>query len=155
MENVSGSRKWYYISVGLAAILVLSASVGFTMKATDQRTFCGSCHAMAEAAWTHRMSVHSKIACNECHAPRNMASKAVFKAVAGTRDIYAFTIGEMAQTIHATENTKEVVNENCRSCHTATTMNVAMDAKRYCTDCHRNVPHFKKIPIDLRSAADE
>ncbi len=63
------------------------------MTATDQALFCGSCHSMSEAALTHKRSPHAKFACNECHAPHNLAAKLPFKAKEGARDIYSTTLG--------------------------------------------------------------
>lgn len=156
-KPTSGSGKgWKYLfGVGVLAGVLLLSGASFTMQATDQAAFCGRCHVMAEAAWTHKKSVHAKQTCNECHAPHNLAAKMPFKARAGTHDIMVNTFGKPDDVIHATNSTKEVVQANCRRCHEAATMDVSMNVKANCTDCHRNVPHFKRIPIDKRTAADE
>jgi cytochrome c nitrite reductase small subunit len=139
---------------GLAVALVGLAVAVFAMKTTDRRIFCGSCHVMNEAAWTHKTSSHANLACNECHAPANLAAKLPFKAVAGTRDILVNTFGS-PDAIHTNQKTRDVVNANCRSCHAITNMNVAsMEAKPYCTDCHRNVHHLRTQPISKRKVAD-
>ncbi len=137
----------------IVGFLVMAGS-GVAMKGTDEAAFCAGCHVMADAAWSHKTSVHAKLACNECHAPQNIVSKLPFKAVAGVSDIYSNTFHRIADVIHATPETKDVVQENCRRCHTMTTSKVAMDVKPYCTDCHRSVPHGKKLPIAQRMAAD-
>ena len=130
------------------------SSVSLGMKATDEAVFCASCHVMSEAAWTHSQSVHAKLACNECHAPYDIVPKLPFKVAAGSRDIYDNFFSRVADVIHATPQTKDVVQENCRRCHTMTTSTVAMDAKPYCTDCHRAVPHNSKSPVASRRASD-
>lgn len=146
---------------GIAVLLVMLlagagiyAGAAFSMKATDQVQFCGSCHMMHEAVRTHQISLHAKLACNECHAPQKPVRKMVFKTWVGTKDFYQNTLGEVFDVIHAGESTKKVVNENCSNCHTMTTINVA-DVKQYCTDCHRSVPHMSKLPISKRRVADE
>ncbi len=134
--------------------MIVMAGVGFAMNRTDQAAFCASCHVMSEAAWTHKMSIHADLACNECHTPHNIAQKLPFKTASGLHDITTNTFGSIADSIHATKDTKNVVQANCRRCHTATVQTVDMDVKPYCTDCHRSVPHNKKLPIDRRKAAD-
>lgn len=136
----------------------LYAGFAFSMKATDEAQFCGSCHMMYEAVRTHQMSVHAKEACNECHIPHKMPSKLIYKSMAGAKDVFKNTLGDVFDVIHASDSTKQVVNDNCSRCHTMTIINVADDigqAKGYCTDCHRGVPHMSKLPIDQRRVADE
>ena len=140
------------------SVLVGALAVGFAafgMKTTDQAEFCGSCHVMSEAAWTHSQSIHAKLACNECHAPASLAHKLVFKAEAGTRDIFHNSFQRVADVIHANPNTKDVVQANCIRCHGVTVSKVAMDSKPYCVDCHRSVPHKTRTPLAKRMAADE
>lgn len=150
----NGPRKAF--AAGALAVAVLLAGAVFAMKVTDSRPFCGSCHVMAEAAWTHKLSAHAKVACNECHAPADLAAKLPFKAAAGTHDIVVNTFGKPEDVIHAGLDTKAVVNANCKSCHTMTNVNTAsLEAKQYCTDCHRNVRHMKAKPIAQREVADE
>lgn len=150
---------------GKVAILVLLlvgaglyAGMAFSMKATDQPEFCGSCHVMYEAVRSHQMSAHAELACNECHAPDAVVPKMFFKARAGAKDFYQNTLGEVFDVIHATDKTKDVVNASCVNCHSMTILNVANDvseAKPYCTDCHRSVPHMSKLPISERRVANE
>lgn len=148
------SPKVAFAAGATIAALLLAGAV-FAMKTTDSRPFCGSCHVMAEAAWTHRQSTHAKLACNECHAPAGLAEKLPFKARAGTHDIVVNTFGS-PDMIHSGQDTKAVVQQNCKSCHTATNMNTAsMDAKPSCTDCHRNIRHMRAKPIAQREVADE
>ncbi len=136
----------------IGAFAMSSASLG--MKATDEAVFCASCHVMSEAAWTHSQSIHAKLACNECHAPHNIVSKIPFKAVAGSSDIYKNFFTQVADVIHASPKTKDVVQENCRRCHAVTISTVAMDSKPYCVDCHRAIPHNTKTPVASRRAGD-
>lgn len=147
-------RKWLLplatFVVGVFAVVGAQAA----LKSTDEASFCGSCHVMSEAVWTHKMSVHAKQACNECHLPYNLASRLPYKAALGMGDVFTNTFGNTADVIHASQNMKDVIQENCRRCHYPTTMEVNMTVKPYCTDCHRSVPHMNKLPIDRRMAAD-
>ncbi len=146
--------KWGVLLLTFVGGMIAMTGAGLAMKKSDQAAFCASCHVMSEAAWTHKTSVHAKLDCNECHAPANLAEKIPFKTAAGLHDISVNTFGRVADVIHANKDSKRVVQENCRRCHVSTVQNVAMNAKEYCTDCHRAVPHNKKIPIDRRKAAD-
>jgi cytochrome c nitrite reductase small subunit len=151
------SNKWFYIAILLMIMIILYFSTGFALRVTDNAPFCGSCHVMHEHVRTHYQSVHAEISCNECHAPKQKVKKVVFKAYAGTKDIYKNLLGDIDDVIHATELTKEIINDNCADCHTATNANVIlnMNAKKNCTDCHQQVPHFPKKPIDERRIAGE
>lgn len=134
--------------------MVAMVGIGLAVKGTDQASFCASCHAMSEAAWTHKQSVHAQFDCNECHTPYALPSKLPYKAAIGLNDIFVNTFGTTPDVIQANDGMKDVIQANCRRCHVASTMTVAMDVKQYCTDCHRSVPHSKKLPIDRRKAAD-
>ena len=150
----TGKQKMALISALIAGIFLVLVA-GFTVKATDTAAFCVSCHAMSEAVWTHKSSLHAKLDCIECHAPHSLVGKIPFKTKLGLRDLQVNAFSNIPDTIHATKNMKEVVKQNCRRCHYATTMNTSvMDVKQHCTDCHRNAPHMKLTPIDKRRAGD-
>jgi cytochrome c nitrite reductase small subunit len=120
------------------------------MKATDQAAFCSTCHVMNQATRTYMASVHADLSCNDCHAPEQPFARVAFKTQAGVSHLSGFITGNIDDVIKATADTREVVNQNCLSCHRVTNINVEMDAKKYCTDCHRHVPHFPKSPIRER-----
>lgn len=144
---------WSVLFLGFALGVAVLAGSAFAVKATDGAAFCAGCHAMSEAAWTHKQSVHRQFDCGECHLPADLVSKMPYKTQIGLHDVYVNVTG-VPDLIHSSAKMKDVVQANCRRCHAATTMDVAMDAKPYCTDCHRSVPHNKKKPIDKRKAAD-
>ncbi|MCL1939603.1 MAG: NapC/NirT family cytochrome c [Desulfovibrionaceae bacterium] len=155
MQNSSKPKgKWLFgLSVFVLGMVVMMGA-GFVVRATDQAAFCASCHTMNEEVWTHRQSTHAQFACNECHAPVSLMTKLPFKARVGMRDIYVTATDSVPNLIHTRTEMKDAIQANCRRCHASTIMNVAMDVKPYCTDCHRSVPHSKQRPIDLRKAAD-
>lgn len=154
--NSSGKSKSRLLPVVVAFIVGVVFILGTqqAISGTDGAAFCGSCHAMSEAVWTHSMSVHAKQACNECHTPHAIATKLPFKAQIGLHDIYVNTTGNVPDDIQASKSTKDVIQANCVRCHYATIRDVNMTTKQYCTDCHRSVPHMNKLPIDRRKAAD-
>lgn len=154
--STPGKRSWLTILLcGLIAGVVLVALSAYAMRVTDSRPFCASCHPMQEAAVTHKLSSHASLACNECHAPHNLLRKLPFKAKEGLRDFIANMQGKDAPFLPSIE-TRDVVNENCISCHVTTNENVAsMDAKPYCVDCHRNLAHMRSKPVSTRMVANE
>ena len=154
-DKLRSANRWAVLFFALVAVVVLYSGTAVSMKATDSKEFCGSCHVMNEVVRTHQFSTHANLSCNDCHAPHDLVSKIPFKAQAGAKDIYINTFGTVDDVIHATDKTKEIVNQNCKSCHEMTNVNVAMDTKEYCFDCHRTVPHFGKKPISERMVAGE
>ena len=134
---------------------VLLAGSALAMRMTDQRPFCRSCHVMDVAAVTHKLSTHANLACNDCHAPANLSARLPFKAAEGLRDFSANLSGAEVN-IPVSLRTREVVNTNCKSCHSMTNMTVAsMEAKGHCVDCHRNIAHMRAKPISTRMVAYE
>jgi cytochrome c nitrite reductase small subunit len=138
--------------IGVAALGV-SASM---ISATDQRPFCGQCHSMMPSAITQKRSTHVNLTCNECHLPQRLISKLPNKTAIGVYDIFAENFSDVRLPIAASPGMKDIINANCISCHAATNQNVAsMESKRYCADCHRNVPHQRNQPVSTRMVAYE
>jgi cytochrome c nitrite reductase small subunit len=150
---------------GVAVVLVLLcvgaglyAGFAFSLQATDQPEFCGSCHVMFEPVRTQQASMHAELACNDCHTPLATVPQMIFKAQSGAKDFYLNTLGKVSDVTLVSAKTKAVVNANCVHCHTMTINNVAENvtaAKQYCTDCHRSVPHKSHLQIAKRRVADE
>lgn len=151
----SGKKGWRKATIAafFAGILVL-AGTQLAITKTDNGAFCGNCHVMSEAVWTHQQSLHAKFACNDCHTPHAIVPKLPYKAQIGLHDIIVNTFMDVPDVIHSTTTMKDVVKQNCVRCHYASVQEVNMDVKPYCTDCHRSVPHMNKLPIDKRKAAD-
>lgn len=140
---------------GIILGVVLWSTFAFSMKMTDSRPFCASCHIMNEAAVTHKMSTHANLACNDCHAPTGIVSRYIFKAQEGTRDFFGNVAGNSVP-IPVSFHTKDVVNANCKACHAMANLNVAsMEAKPYCVDCHRSNAHMRQKPISTRMVAND
>lgn len=153
-KDAKTGRGWRFALPAMVVGALLTVTFGVGMTTTDSAAFCGSCHAMAEAALTHKSSVHAQLSCNDCHAPHNMVARIPFKAKEGARDVWATVSGSIPDLIHPGGETKAITQANCLRCHGSTTSSVIMKSKQYCTDCHRHVPHSPKIPVAKRSAAD-
>jgi len=150
----AGMTNWFTVAMILLVVLVLGAGGAYTMQATDQAAFCSGCHTMDSAFWTFKNSGHAKLACNDCHAPNNLAAKIPFKAQAGGSDVWSTVSKNIPDVIHASKMHKDVIQANCKRCHEPTIQTVAMDAKSYCVECHRSVPHKSRTPISTRKVAD-
>jgi len=152
--NRASTTNWFAVACVLGVLLVAGIAGAWAMQATDQAAFCGSCHSMDTSFWTFGKSGHAKLACNDCHAPQNLAAKIPFKAQAGTADVWATVSKNIPDVIHASKLHKDVIQANCVRCHQPTLETVAMDAKPWCVDCHRSVPHKSRTPISTRKVAD-
>jgi len=154
--STPGRRGFTFLLTGLVLGVVLLGASAYVIKATDKRQFCAQCHSMMPSAVTQKVSTHVNLECNECHLPQNVLYRYPYKAYIGMYDIFAENFKDVELPIMADTLMKDVINENCKACHTATNMEVAtMESKRYCTDCHRNVPHQRMQPISTRMVAYE
>ncbi len=146
--------RWTPLFVVFVLGMLAAAGIVGVTKATDQAAFCGSCHAMSEAALTHKQSVHAKEDCNSCHLPYPVVSRMPEKAAVGFHDLYVTLTNKVPSNVRASVSMKTIINDNCIRCHSATVSKVNMNVKQYCTDCHKAVPHMNKRPISERRAAD-
>lgn len=145
-RRLINKRALLFILIGVFVGITLFAGTAGTMQATDSPEFCSSCHIMDEAYQSFTESNHASLSCNDCHAPSDsLTSKLAFKAKAGASHIYMNTLGsdQIPDVIHAKEESREVIEANCISCHEAGLENVEYhDVKEGgCIDCHRQVPH--------------
>lgn len=132
----------------LGAFIGIVAFVGTTstLKATDTAEFCASCHVYESTVTHFQESNHANLKCNDCHTPNDsMLAKYTYKAKSALGHGYMYTVGtdKIPNVIHASAKSKEVVEQNCISCHEPGLENIEHDAKDSCVDCHRQVPHGK------------
>ncbi len=146
--------RWVPLLLVFALGLFAAAGIAGAMKATDQAAFCAGCHVMAEAALSHKQSVHAKEDCNSCHLPYAPVARMPEKARTGIHDVYVNLTSTVPSNIRASTGMKTIINDNCIRCHSATVSQVNMTVKPYCTDCHNAVPHMKKRPISERRTGD-
>ncbi|MCK5536427.1 MAG: cytochrome c nitrite reductase small subunit [Bacteroidales bacterium] len=131
-------------------LFIVSNAVSYI---SDDPKTCINCHVMEPeyVSWFH--SSHREVTnCNDCHVPQdNFMSKYYFKAKDGLRHATVFTLRNEPQVIHIKEEGLNVVQENCKRCHSFVNENVAtlnIDGHNYnkgegklCWECHREVPH--------------
>ena len=147
LEKIKAIDKKLWVFIGLFIGIVFAAASAQALHYSDSADFCATCHPMETAYSSFNDSVHADLTCNQCHAPTDsIVSKYMFKAKAGAHDFYmnTFNVDEIPDVIHAKQDTTDVVQENCISCHENTIKTVKHDAKENCIDCHRQVPHGKK-----------
>ncbi|MFO8001941.1 MAG: cytochrome c nitrite reductase small subunit [Marinilabilia sp.] len=120
---------------------------------SDKPETCINCHIMGPqyATWSH--SSHREWTnCNDCHVPHNnVLNHYYFKAKDGMRHSAMFTFRLEPQVIFIKQAGKDVVQQNCERCHEELITNTKLTTmrpeihrginNRYCTECHREVPH--------------
>jgi cytochrome c nitrite reductase small subunit len=139
----------------LITALALLVVAGVGMYSTNFMAYmgndpetCNNCHVMDSvySSWYH--SGHRLWAvCNDCHTPHDFIPKYYVKAMSGYHHVSSFLLGNYPEAIRAKESSKDVVQENCIRCHTATVEDINAahpDSGRYCFDCHRNVAHGER-----------
>ncbi len=141
------------IVIGASAL----AASQYAIERTNERAFCASCHVMLPASVSNKTSLHADLACNDCHLPHDSVVNYLFtKAKLGATDIYLNVTGKYDLPTMSTPDMKAIIQANCIRCHTMTNKNVAvMMAKDSCVSCHRNVPHQRMKPIDVRMVGYE
>lgn len=130
--------------IGVFTGIVLLAVTEGAINATDTPEFCASCHVYESIITTFESSNHANLKCNDCHAPTDSKlAKYTFKATSAIGHGYMTFFGDIPDVIHVTDNSMEIVEKNCLSCHEAGLENISHEAKGSCIDCHRQVPHMK------------
>ena len=137
--------------IALAAFVI---AMGVFVYASDAIAYggssaatCNNCHIMDEAyeSWYH--GAHQEwTTCSDCHTPHALIPKYYIKAKQGAHDVYVFVFRGTPQTqsIHTSEESRAILQENCIRCHADTVETVMMGTQpfdRQCWDCHRFVAH--------------
>jgi nitrate/TMAO reductase-like tetraheme cytochrome c subunit len=133
-----GAHAKLWLLMGLGVLPILSAGsaniVGF--KATQARTFCGSCHVMIPhasdsdnpesktLAAVHARNTHfGHDNCYTCHKDYGMYGYVLTK-MGGMRHVYLYATKyhsmPLEEAKHDIRIVKPLSNENCMSCHTTT-----------------------------------
>lgn len=139
------------VLVGLGAVVVRVSNAASYLSNTPET--CMNCHVMAPqyATWQHG-SHGRNTTCNDCHVPHdNVLHTYAFKASDGLRHASMFTLRLEPQVIRIKEAGVNVVQENCKRCHSdlihfvrLTEMTGASSREGegvLCWHCHREVPH--------------
>lgn len=136
--------KKMLLFIGVFVGIILSVVTVKGLAYSDSPEFCSSCHIMTQVHDSFTDSTHAELACGDCHLPHdNIVNKLTEKAKAGMGHVYYNTLGveKIPGVLHTTENSQEIINENCISCHENTVKNISHDAKDSCSSCHEAVPH--------------
>jgi cytochrome c nitrite reductase small subunit len=119
-----------------------------TSYLSDKPETCINCHVMYPQYSSWRESSHERIAtCNDCHVPQdNIFRKYYFKASDGMRHSFMFTFRLEPQVIKIHEAGINVVQENCKRCHSSLVDHTFLissqsDEEKKCWSCHRETPH--------------
>lgn len=134
--------KGLVLSLGLILGVFLIFFANASLAYTDTPQFCGMCHIMEEFRDVHLESIHQNLTCNDCHAPKSLVPKLMFKAKAGAGHMYVTTLGTIPDVFKAVEASQEVVAKNCLRCHAATVEKTHKDNdERRCVSCHVDQIH--------------
>lgn len=138
-----------FLAVG--TVLGLGAFVFHISRAasylSDDPETCVNCHVMGPQYLTWQHSSHAQAAtCDDCHVPHDSwLSHYAFKSRDGLWHATVFTLRWEPQVIHLSRGAVEVVEANCRRCHSEVLTEVAAGQHAWgdlrCWDCHREVPH--------------
>ena len=128
---------------GATILTLLSVAVVASAQATDQASFCSTCHEMTPFYEAWQAGPHGGIACIECHVDAGTAERLSHKVTA-LGEVYAHFTGEPRFPMNATE----VPDARCLACHDGVIVTDVPgfdhDAHRSgkpCVSCHAQVGH--------------
>lgn len=163
------SRLAIAFSIGIITVFVVRAGVNYT--STD--AFCEACHVHPHSTITWRQGLHydSKsgmiVHCVECHLPPGGIAYLTEKAKTGIRDVYGKVFKDVTKINWERKSKREhavkhVYNASCRYCHQnlfpREISKKGQDAHLYydqkvaelqCINCHLEVGHFHKEPVEM------
>jgi cytochrome c nitrite reductase small subunit len=149
---MSPRRKLSIAGVCLAGgVGVLVGLGGYTFTYAEGTSYlsndpnaCVNCHIMRETfdAW-QKSPHHANATCNDCHVPVDVVGKYTSKAVHGWNHSKAFTLNNFHEPIQISQYSKDIVENNCRRCHTALVAELAVadHASGDCVHCHSGIGH--------------
>lgn len=118
------------------------------LELTSSTRFCQSCHIMEYAylSWAEAKHNEHVESCADCHIPGDFSEKVMYKAKSGTSDFYKNLVG-FSGMIEIKDESKAIVIENCRGCHSeylASGDHEGGKSPKDCIKCHRNTAHIKE-----------
>ena len=153
------SKLWLTLSVGGSLWCLLGAAGGigtYTFYYAEGGSYlsndaaaCANCHVMQGHydAWI-KSSHRDVAACNDCHAPHgNPVAKYYCKGRNGFFHSLAFTTGDYPDTLQINDYNRNVTEQACRHCHSATVHSIDIKAPKEngsqmsCIRCHFDVGH--------------
>lgn len=153
MNKIKQNPKFFGILFLIVCFGVVIGHMAFTFVyakgfsyLSDNPAACKNCHVMNQVyeSWASS-SHHNWATCNDCHVPHSFVQKWAMKASSGFHHGYAFTFKDNPVAFSATPKTKQIVQNNCTSCHkdyAAHAISVAPnDTSLSCVSCHRQAGH--------------
>lgn len=166
-----GGKTLVLLAIGMVAGIVFWGGFNTAMEATNQESFCITCHEMNDNVYqelqntihyTNRTGVRAT--CPDCHVPKDWMHKVVRK-IQASNELYHHVIGsvntpekfeakrfQLAQNVWITM--KKTDSRECRNCHDYESMSFTKqnsrsqqrheDAKAQgftCIDCHKGIAH--------------
>ena len=159
--------------VGFVAGIVFWGGFHAALEATNNETFCISCHEMRDNVYAeYKETIHYsnrtgvRATCPDCHVPKEWGPKMIRK-VQATRELYGKVTGTIdtrekfeAKRLQLAEREWARMKANdsleCRNCHTLVSMDVekqkprakkshelAARDKETCIVCHKGIAHQK------------
>ncbi|MDZ4166184.1 MAG: NapC/NirT family cytochrome c [Coriobacteriia bacterium] len=128
-----------------AVVIVTVLTVAFvaSAQATNQASFCTTCHEMTPYYEAWQDGPHGEVSCIECHVDAGTAARLAHKVTA-LGEVYAHFTDEPRFPMNATE----VPDARCLACHEGTIASDLPDfdhdthrAGKPCISCHADVGH--------------
>ncbi len=153
MFKIKGKAQLFLaIAFGVIAglgVFTFHYAQGLSYFSADPRA-CMNCHIMNDQynSWT-KSSHHAVATCVQCHLPQSGLSKWIAKASNGYHHSKGFTLEDFSEPILIKEGNKEILRENCVTCHQEMTHELESGAggqlgKLNCLHCHAKVGHGPK-----------
>ncbi len=141
------------IFIGVGGYTFIYAK-GYSYLSNDPQA-CVNCHIMrGEFDGWQKASHHNVATCNDCHVPHALIPKYLTKAENGYAHSRAFTFQDFHEPIEMRDRSKQIVLDNCISCHREMVSSITASAGTFtqnttdihrgqvdCIQCHRGVGH--------------
>jgi len=177
-QSKTGKKTLTLLIGGILLGIVLWGGFNTAMDATNNETFCISCHEMEENVYTELQdTIHYanrtgvRATCPDCHVPKDWVHKLVRK-VRATNELYHHFRGsvdtpekfeekriELAQNVWRAM--KDTDSRECRNCHDFQSMDYdkqefrsserheqAEEEGLTCIDCHKGIAHSLPAEYD-------
>lgn len=133
--------------VSLFLVFAFALQVPAIGKGMGAPQACGTCHVMDYEVETLAKSAHRDLSCLDCHSPKGFLEKPIDEIKTASRHLYIFVSGTTPDVIKPLEHSRQIVQENCASCHAKITgiEHIGNDPNRFCFDCHRDTPHGRPL----------
>lgn len=138
--------------LALTGLLGLAAGIGgYTFLyaqggsyVTDDPAACANCHVMQGQFDGWQRGPHHHVAvCNDCHVPSGPVARYVVKALNGWHHSSSFTTGNYPDAIRIREESRAIVEGQCRTCHADLVASMEGGEQVSCIRCHESVGHLR------------